>query len=117
MRDTYTKDVVVHSTLVDPYITERASVAAYAYYAMTAWSLSTDLSDGALDGLESGAIQALIGKAQKEVEKKSEEVFGKDGETGAEHTIEYYKGVREAHTRTVTKHTRDGDEYEVLETY
>jgi len=123
--DTYVKDVVTHSTVADPYITERANVAAYAYYAIDAWSLSTDLSDGTLEDMDPLGIQALIMKAQGEVGKKGEEVFGtaEENAEGADipesrkHTIEYYKDVQTPHTRIVTNYTRDGEEYEVEETY
>jgi hypothetical protein len=74
--DSYVKDVVVHSTVVDPYITESARVKAYAYFVLGAWSLETDLSDSALEKLDSLGIRALIARAQGEVAGKSEAAFG-----------------------------------------
>jgi len=77
--DSYVKEVVVHATVVDPYITESARVGAYAYFDLGAWSVETDLSDAVLSGLDSLGIRALIAKAQGEVAAKSEAAFGDGG--------------------------------------
>lgn len=72
----FVKDVLVHSTLFDPAIYETAHVAGYVSYAMTPWQLKTDLSDGLLETLDASGINALVGQAQAEVQRKSEEIFG-----------------------------------------
>lgn len=84
--DSYRKDVVVHSTAVDPYITERAAVAAYRRFVAAPWRLSVDLSDGALAGLDAGGLRALVARAQREVGAKAEEIFGapRDGSGGTD---------------------------------
>jgi len=61
----YRKDVAVYSTLLDPVVTERASVQGYIAYLMQPVQLTTDLSDAKLAQLNASAIQALIGQAQK----------------------------------------------------
>lgn len=84
--DSYRKDVVVHSTALDPYITERAAVAAYRRFIATPWRLSVDLSDGALAGMDAGGLRALVARAQGEVGAKAEEIFGgpRDGSGGTD---------------------------------
>jgi len=89
----YVKDIVVHSTVAAPYITECASVEAYRSYAMNPWRLGTDLSDGTLAALDHDAVQVLIAAAQQEVARKSEEVFGTPEENG--------DAASKARTRTV----------------
>lgn len=74
--DSYRKDVVVHSTAVDPYIPERAAVAAYRRFIAAPWRLSVDLSDGALAGVDAAGLRALVAQAQREVGAKTEEIFG-----------------------------------------
>lgn len=74
--DSYRKDVVVHSTAVDPYIIERAAVAAFRRFVAAPWRLSVDLSDGALAGMDATGIRALVARAQMEVGAKAEEIFG-----------------------------------------
>ncbi|MFA6506911.1 MAG: hypothetical protein WCT14_12455 [Treponemataceae bacterium] len=114
----YTKKVVVHSTLFDPMITENASVEGYIAYVMSPWTLRTDLSDGALANVDAMVIQALIEKAQGEVTKKSEEVFGTKAENDDKDTrkqlVYFYKTLkRQIGTRT-EKGTDDyGVPYEV----
>jgi len=80
----YTKDVVVYSTLLDPVVTEGASVQGYIAYLMQPVSLRTDLSDTKLAQLEYSAIQALIGQAQKEVQEASEKIFGSEADNSEE---------------------------------
>lgn len=80
----YSKDVVVYSTLMDPVVTERASVEGYKAYIMKPVTLSTDLSDNKLEGLEANAIQVLIKNAQDEVKKESETIFGSEEDNSEE---------------------------------
>ncbi|PKL07688.1 MAG: hypothetical protein CVV51_12800, partial [Spirochaetae bacterium HGW-Spirochaetae-7] len=112
-------------SIARPYITERVSVAAYAYFALSAWRLQVDLSDGTLAGLDPGGIQTLMAQAQREVSRKSDEVFGTAQENVAtasvpeDRTRTFYrmKKTPRTMTRTVTRHSREGDEYEAQETY
>jgi hypothetical protein len=78
--NSYTRRIIAYSTIWgDEY--EEANVEAYKRYVMKPFDLETDLSEERLSSLSSIAIQALIGAAQDEVQKKSEEIFG----TKAEH--------------------------------
>lgn len=114
--NSYTKEVVVHSTLWEQYITENAYVEGFIAYTMNPWTLETDLSDGALANLDYRGIQALIARAQDEVARKSHEVFGKadDSENAAERTKEvyFYRDVQIG-TRTEKQIDECGNEYEV----
>jgi hypothetical protein len=74
----YIKDVVVHSTVSEPFITEHASVDAFAFYVMSPWTMKTDLSDATLSAMDHTGIRALIEKAQHELRLKSDELFGSD---------------------------------------
>ncbi|MDR2029557.1 MAG: hypothetical protein LBP93_08480 [Treponema sp.] len=72
----YTKDAVVHSTLFDPVITEKATVAAYEFYKMAPVELSTDLSGERIKDLDALAVQALINNMYTEVQGIAEKIFG-----------------------------------------
>jgi phage host-nuclease inhibitor protein Gam len=80
----YRKDVVVYSTLLDPVVTEGASVQGYIAYLMQPVSLRTDLSDSRLAQLEYTAIQALLKQAQDEVKAKSDTIFGSEADNSEE---------------------------------
>ncbi|MDR2759430.1 MAG: hypothetical protein LBB78_08615 [Spirochaetaceae bacterium] len=72
----YTKEAVVHSTLFDPVITERATVEGYEFYKMDPIKLSTDLSEGRIKDLDALAVQALINNMYTEVQGIAEKIFG-----------------------------------------
>ncbi|MDR2865471.1 MAG: hypothetical protein LBV68_07685, partial [Spirochaetaceae bacterium] len=78
----YIKDVIVHSTLSDPVITERVFVEGYRDFALSAAGLSldleTDISDERLNGLSSFAINAIIQEIQDEIKTKTVKIFGND---------------------------------------
>ncbi|MDR1238930.1 MAG: hypothetical protein LBK27_02340 [Treponema sp.] len=76
----YTKDIVVHSTLFRPVITDRTTVRGYEDYKLEPVEIKTNLSEGYLAGLDAFAIQGLIGNMQKEVKTAAEKIFGADGE-------------------------------------
>ncbi|MBU0927205.1 MAG: hypothetical protein KKA67_05610 [Spirochaetes bacterium] len=120
----YTKDVVVHSTLGARYITDRASVQAYSRFSTGPWSLGTDISEGRLSSLDARGVRALVSKAQDEVRAKSEEVFGKasdaeDAASIASRTRSFYqkKSVERRRERDVVRRGQDGEEYTVTEKY
>lgn len=112
----YAKEVVVHATLWENYITEHAYVEGYIAYAMNPWRLETDLSDSALSELDYRAVHALIERAQNEVKKKSEEVFGTqeelDDESGRTKEIHFFHDVKIG-TRIETRIDSEGCEYEI----
>jgi hypothetical protein len=78
----YVRDIIVHSTLFNSAITDRVVVGAYKWYVMDYWELNTRLDDDYLEGLDYLGIQGLIGLVQSEIQIKSEEVFGSDGNGG-----------------------------------
>ncbi|MBN2875190.1 MAG: hypothetical protein JXM71_08845, partial [Spirochaetales bacterium] len=78
--ETYSKDVVVHSTVSSPYISERVTVPAYLRYEVEPWNLATDLSDGTVAVLGADAIHALLAKVQDEVSLKAASIFGSEDE-------------------------------------
>jgi hypothetical protein len=115
--ENFVKDVVVHSTVGNPYITEHASVKAYAWYRMADFLLQTDLSDATLGRLDPLSIQTLVGQAQDEVERASDGIFGSTNDNGAEetlartHRVDVYRQERVVvDTRLVTWIGDDGKE-------
>ncbi len=66
----YVKDVVVHSTLLDPYITERAAVEKYKFFTTTPWKFKVDMEDETLERLDGNSIQGLMVVLQKEVKTR-----------------------------------------------
>ncbi|HUW69884.1 MAG TPA: hypothetical protein VMX33_06590 [bacterium] len=74
----YVKDVVVHSTLFQNYITEKATVAVYDRFVQRDGPLETDMSDRAVAALDAFGIRALIDEAQREIARRHEEIFGTD---------------------------------------
>ena len=72
----YIKDVVVHSTLFQSFITEKASVASYQWFTPRSDPLGTDLSDNALAVIDAPGIQALLNAAQREIAARHDEIFG-----------------------------------------
>jgi len=105
MGSRYVKDIVVHSTVGTPYITEQADVEAFREYALGDWSLKTDLSDGTLALLGAASVQDLIGRAQQEVQARRDEVFGTAEELGADavasRTLTWTDDDGNSHTRDV----------------
>ena len=86
---------------MDPVVTERASVEGYKAYIMKPVTLSTDLSDNKLEGLEANAIQVLIKNAQDEVKKESETIFGSEEDNSEEGIKKRTKIVQFMKTRKV----------------
>jgi len=82
--DNFVKDVVVHSTVGNPFITEHAELEAYAWYPYADITLQTDLSDATLERLDHLGIETLIKKAQDEVAKASDGIFGSVEDLGEE---------------------------------
>ena len=125
----YVKDIVVHSTVGTPYITEQADVEAFRQYALGDFSLKTDLSDGTLAQLGAASVQDLIGRAQQEVQARCDEVFGTAEELGADavasrtRQVNLYRAERGVvDTRTLTwtdddgnSHTRDVEVYGMVD--
>jgi hypothetical protein len=79
----YNKDIIVHSTFFKSAITDKVVIDAYRWFVMDYWELNTDLSDGNLKGLNYRGVQVLLAMAQKEIQEKSDAVFGVDGTEGA----------------------------------
>ncbi len=77
----YVKDVVVHSTLFQNFITEKASVAVYVPFTPRFGVMQTDLSDRTLAALDAHGIQALLDAAQREVAQWHDDVFGAPSRT------------------------------------
>ncbi|MDR3138611.1 MAG: peptidoglycan DD-metalloendopeptidase family protein [Treponema sp.] len=93
----YIKDVIVHSTLIDPVITEQVSVEGYQDYQMEPVNLKTELDENRLKTLEALEVQALIDDMMRELGVISDELFGtkeensKEGAKARTITIEEYK--------------------------
>ncbi|MDR0527567.1 MAG: hypothetical protein LBG79_07130 [Spirochaetaceae bacterium] len=77
----YRKDVVAHSTLVQPVITESAFVEGYREYSLSqdkiTLELKIDLSEERLNGINSTGINLIMREAQKEIKGEREKIFGK----------------------------------------
>ncbi|MDR1899253.1 MAG: hypothetical protein LBQ55_04520, partial [Treponema sp.] len=72
----YIKDIVVHSTLFDPVITEQKEIAGYRNYRLQLPEFKTNLEEGFLEKLDAFAIQALVRNLYKEVEEIQKDIFG-----------------------------------------
>jgi murein DD-endopeptidase MepM/ murein hydrolase activator NlpD len=79
--DDYIKDIVVHSTLFDPVITEQKGIAGYRNYRLQMPEFKTNLDEGFLEKLDAFAIQALIQNIYREVEEVRGDVFGTGDES------------------------------------
>ncbi|OHD19253.1 MAG: hypothetical protein A2Y37_07140 [Spirochaetes bacterium GWB1_60_80] len=108
----YTKEVVVHSTVQEKYITQAASVRRYNPFAPAPVEIQTDLSESNLQTLDADAIQALMLAVQDEVEAAQEVLFGKKDEKSVSTLIRstYEKpvlvdGIPE------TRYDEEGNEY------
>ncbi|MDR0402461.1 MAG: hypothetical protein LBH35_02600 [Treponema sp.] len=81
--NSYVRDIIVHSTLFQPVISDKVTVNSYKWFVMEYWDFTTNLNDSYLDGLDYFAIRSLIALVQDEVRQKSEAVFGNtSGEQG-----------------------------------
>jgi hypothetical protein len=74
----YIKDIIVHSTLFDPVITEGAMVKGYEYYKMAPIKLSVSLDESRLQDLDALAVQALINNMYTEIQGIAQKIFGAD---------------------------------------
>jgi hypothetical protein len=72
----YIKDIVVHSTLFNPVITEQKIVDGYTDYLMEPVEIKTDLSETYLAALDAFAVQGLIENVYEELRRIGEEIFG-----------------------------------------
>lgn len=72
----YGKDVVVHSTVAEAYITERVELPVFEYFALAPWILGDTLSEASLRGDGASVVRARMASAQAAVEEKGREVFG-----------------------------------------
>jgi hypothetical protein len=121
----YVKDIVVHSTVGDPFITEQAVVEGFQHYAKAPWIFRTDLSDGSLKNLDPWGIRSLIRTAQDEVAIRSDEVFGTIDENSDEairartRSIDVYRKERAViGTQNISWTDHDGyDHDETINTY
>jgi len=78
----YTKEVIKGSTLLDPVITEKVTIAGYDDYYMEPVALSTNLNSNYIAGLNTIAIRGLLENVELEIAKIAETIFGKgDNET------------------------------------
>jgi murein DD-endopeptidase MepM/ murein hydrolase activator NlpD len=114
----YIKDVIVHSTLFDPVITEQVAVAGYEDYRPDPVLLKTDLNENRLKDLDFFAVQALIDNMYKEVSLISEEIFGsaeensREGEKARTVTIDEYAEKKRYVLQTVTVTDENGNRIE-----
>ncbi|MDR1211094.1 MAG: hypothetical protein LBK40_02560, partial [Spirochaetaceae bacterium] len=76
----YIKDIIVHSTLLNSVITDRASVAVYKNYALGQVKLDTDINEYALEEMDPLGIEVLIDRIFAELKDVSGGIFG-DGST------------------------------------
>ncbi|GAB1482961.1 hypothetical protein MASR2M78_17770 [Treponema sp.] len=81
-KDSYNKNILVHTTVFDPYIFDHVQVSGYKAYTMSPWSLRTDLSEQNLKDISADGIWVLVGKAQEEVEDQSKKIFGEENKKG-----------------------------------
>ncbi|MCX7024138.1 MAG: hypothetical protein NT080_05890 [Spirochaetes bacterium] len=79
----YVKDLVVTSTLLDSYVTERTSVEAYRPYIAPALAITTKLDIAGMAGMDAWGIQGMIERAQDEVTGAFETIFGAEGDKGS----------------------------------
>jgi hypothetical protein len=77
----YIKDVLVHSTLFDSVITDRALVEGYSDFIMPALELSTGMSEDRIRSLNPQAIEVLIRRMYSEVAEYSKIIFGSGSES------------------------------------
>jgi murein DD-endopeptidase MepM/ murein hydrolase activator NlpD len=123
----YIKDVIVHSTLFDPVITEQIAIEGYKDYRMEPVALKTDLNENRLKDLDFFAVQALIEDMINELSLVNDEIFGtaeengKEGEKARTITINEYEEKTRYIYKTVIVTGENGDRIEqqirVPETY
>jgi hypothetical protein len=72
----YIKDIIVHSTVADPVITETKTVLGYIDFIMQHFEIKTNLDESYLEGLDVFTIRGLIENVYKEVEGEANKIFG-----------------------------------------
>ncbi|MDR0878234.1 MAG: hypothetical protein LBN21_09285, partial [Treponema sp.] len=72
----YIKDIIVHSTLLEPAITHSEMVEGYIDFVMKPLEIKTNLSESYLEGLDVFTIRGLIENMYNEVEMAVNELFG-----------------------------------------
>ncbi|MDR2103915.1 MAG: M23 family metallopeptidase [Treponema sp.] len=123
----YIKDVIVHSTLFDPVITEQIAVEGYEDYRHEPVLLKTDLNESRIKDLDSFAVQALIDDIFQELNLLRDGIFGtaeensREGEKARTLTIDEYVEKKRYTYKTVTVIDENGNRTEqqisVPETY
>ncbi|MDR3166554.1 MAG: M23 family metallopeptidase, partial [Treponema sp.] len=123
----YIKDVIVHSTLFDPVITEQIAIEGYEDYRYGPVLLKTDINENRLKDLDSLAVQALIEDILEELSSLRDDIFGnaeensREGERARTITIEEYAEKKRYIYQTVTVIDENGDrtdqQISVPETY
>ncbi|MDR1618993.1 MAG: M23 family metallopeptidase [Treponema sp.] len=88
----YIKDIVVHSTLFDPVITEQREITGYRNYRFQMPEFKTSLDEDFLEKLDAFAIQALIQNIYREVGDIQRDVFGAEDEKKTE--VKIYNETR-----------------------
>jgi murein DD-endopeptidase MepM/ murein hydrolase activator NlpD len=114
----YIKDVIVHSTLFDPVITEQIAIEGYKDYRMEPVALKTDLNENRLKDLDFFAVQALIEDMINELNLINDDIFGtgeengKEGEKARTITIDEYEEKTRYIYKTVIVTGENGDRTE-----
>jgi hypothetical protein len=100
----YIKDIITHSTLFQPLMTEQKTVEGYVDYSMEPVEIKTNLNENYLSGLSAFAIQGLIENVYEEVEAAKIELFGEGKEKeliSKQIVVKKYTGFRTADTEGV----------------
>jgi len=72
----YVKDVIKGSTLFDPIVSEKVTIAGYASFMMEPVTLKSNLDENYLANLNSIAINELLTNVFAEIEKITADIFG-----------------------------------------
>jgi hypothetical protein len=72
----YHKDVLVHSTFIDPVITDSAFIQGYMDFVLDPVHINTDLSEDRIKYLDSIAVQVLMESLMHEISEIADRIFG-----------------------------------------
>jgi hypothetical protein len=87
----YHKDVLVHSTFIDPIITDSAFIQGYINFVFNPVHINTDLSEDRIKYLNSIAVQVLVESLMLEVSEIANRIFGSGvSETNSSSIGEFY---------------------------
>ncbi|MCL2065924.1 MAG: hypothetical protein FWG99_00470 [Treponema sp.] len=72
----YVKDIIMGSTLFEPVITERKTIAGYSDYRMDPVELKVNLDEKYLASLDTLALRSIMESVYQELESIAKEIFG-----------------------------------------